>query len=625
MIKKTGKSKTRVATGRKLRLKPHNSFDLIRLIAHGQSDARKAVAELVQNGLDAGARNITITRQRRRGEVVLSIVDDGSGVFPDIERDAALERLATNIGHSFKRNLSVAERQQQMLLGKYGIGLLGFWSIGREFEMRTSVAGSPVWCLHLVRDKPTAEVRKIAQSRLRLEESTWTEVLIRGVHPGSLRQLSGRRLGEYLGSELRGQLLSRDVKLRMLDRLAQRKELKDFLVVPSRYQGRRVQSVETVEVDGFYDAELELYFVPNDADRHGVISLCSGGTVVSEDLASIDGYGIDGSVWFSGRLEGIVEFPDLEVAPTTRREFVRTAAADRLFEALRGIESTLRSLLDDQEEKRRVEEDENVAQAIRKIFLPLTRELPQYDFFDLKNQDGNTQPAPASQTKDGAVLGRRDDEATSIEDHSQPTTEDVEVGDVEEPPPELLPPGPLCGLRVVPRKCRLLPGATRLLVARPVDETGRVIDEGVKFSWTVLSGGGVVTGDGERASFTAISKIGTVSIGVKAEQENRTEEAEAEIEVVDKLRGDNPEAGIPDPRRVFDPQGDWRSRVVGKRWEYNAAHPDYQSVVDEPKRRIRYLTHLFAKEIVFRNYGEPKDERLIERMVEVLTHIKRGV
>jgi hypothetical protein len=39
-------------------------------------------------------------------------------------------------------------------------------------------------------------------------------------------------------------------------------------------------------------------------------------------------------------------------------------------------------------------------------------------------------------------------------------------------------------------------------------------------------------------------------------------------------------------------------------------------VVDEPKRRFRYLVHLFATEIVRRNYGEPKDERLLERVME---------
>jgi HSP90 family molecular chaperone len=142
MASKTPKPKA--TSGRKVRLKPANPFDLIRLIAHSQSDPRKALAELVQNSLDADAAQVIVSRQRRRGEIILSVLDNGRGIFPELPRPDALERIATNIGHSFKRNLSVAERQRQMLLGKYGIGILGFWCVGQELEIRSRVAGSEV-------------------------------------------------------------------------------------------------------------------------------------------------------------------------------------------------------------------------------------------------------------------------------------------------------------------------------------------------------------------------------------------------------------------------------------------------------------------------------------------------
>lgn len=138
----------------KVRLRPANPFDLIRLIALSQSDPRKAMAELVQNALDAGARNVTITRQRRRKEIVISVLDDGHGVFPEMERARALEHGATHIGHSFKRNLSAAERQQQMLLGKYDIGQVqayeldsSLWSSGHLegiVEFPTRASGAPL-------------------------------------------------------------------------------------------------------------------------------------------------------------------------------------------------------------------------------------------------------------------------------------------------------------------------------------------------------------------------------------------------------------------------------------------------------------------------------------------------
>jgi hypothetical protein len=621
-VKRTDKAPK--PAGRKLRLRPANSFDLIRLIAHGQSDARKAVAELVQNALDAHARAVTITRQRRRGELVLAIMDDGSGVFPELERDEALERLATNIGHSFKRNLSAAERQAQMLLGKYGIGLLGFWSVGREFEMRTRVAASDVWCLRLQRDEPDAEVRRLAQSRIPLGGETWTEVVIRGVHPAPARQLSGRRLGEYLGSELRGQLLAREVKLRVLDKVARGTAVKDFLVVPQRFQGRRIRGLVRVEVPGHADAVLELHLVGEGDGRHGQVALSSGGSVVADDLGAIDGYSLDASLWSSGRLEGIVEFPALDVAPTTRRGFAPTPAAEALFAALRSVEPRLREILSEESARRELEEDESLAQELRRIFRPLSETLPQYDFFDL-GREGEGERRERGKEK-GALLGRQEGDGAPVPPPAdEPTSEVVDAGGEPGPPDEILPPGPLASVRIAPRKCRLLPGASRLLVATALDETGHAIREGVDLSWKLLAGEASLTGEGDRVTLTASEHLGTVRVGVEARQGERSAAAAADVEVVEKLRGEKTDAGIPDPERVFDPAGDWRSRVSGRRWEYNAAHPDYQAVVEDSKRRLRYLTHLFAKEIVLRNYGEPKDERLLERMVEVLTHIRRGV
>jgi hypothetical protein len=110
------------------KVKPHDPFELIRWLAYSQPDPRKALAELVQNSLDAGARNVRITRQRVKGLPSLRIWDDGDGVIPEYERADALRFIATNIGHSRKRNLSLQERHTLMTQGQYGIGLLGLSS-----------------------------------------------------------------------------------------------------------------------------------------------------------------------------------------------------------------------------------------------------------------------------------------------------------------------------------------------------------------------------------------------------------------------------------------------------------------------------------------------------------------
>ncbi len=621
MGKRKSSTRSGRGKGKAVRLRPANPFDLIRLIAESQNDPRKAMAELVQNSLDAGARTISITRMRRRGEQVVSVFDDGRGIFSELERPKALEKIATNIGRSFKLDLSPQERQHQMMLGKYGIGILGFWSLGRELEMRSRVSGSDVWFLHLIRNKPMAEVMRIPQQRISFTGETWTEVVIRGIHPGAARQIAGRRLGEYLGSELRGQLLERDVKLRILDKLAKGSTLKDFVVVPQRFRGRSILKIPTLEVPGYSAARVELYFVDEVEDRRPLVALTCGGAVVSPDLAALEGYDLNRPPWSAGCLEGIVEFPDLEVTPATRRGFQPGPAAEALLTALKVLEPELNELLEQEREKRRAEEDKSLAREIRKVFRPLAKHLPQYDFFEITSE---AKDEKVDSESPGERLGRMA-AGNDSGDEPETTSEVVEEGGEPDPGEEILPPGPLIRVHILPRRSRLLPGARRVFQAKAVDESGRRIPEGVDYFWVILEGGGVLTPDGIKASFKAPEEPCVVRLAVEARQGERLARAAAEVEIVERLSGESPDAGIPDPERVVDPAGDWRSRIAGRRWEYNAAHPDYQAVVEDPRRRFRYLVHLFAKEIVLRNYGEPKDERLLERVVEVLTHIRPRV
>src|SRR2546422_5316845 len=90
-------------SARTLVLQPADAFDLIRWLARSQSDPRKAVAELVQNAIDANARAIVIERRRRGRRAVLVVRDDGDGIRPDEDRETALRYIATHIGRSHKR------------------------------------------------------------------------------------------------------------------------------------------------------------------------------------------------------------------------------------------------------------------------------------------------------------------------------------------------------------------------------------------------------------------------------------------------------------------------------------------------------------------------------------------
>ena len=103
------------------RVRAADPFELIRWLARSQPDPRKALAELVQNSIDAGARNIRRTRLRKAGVAAVQISDDGEGVLTmptPTPPKLGLSHIATNIGHSRKRNLTPDQRRELMLQGK---------------------------------------------------------------------------------------------------------------------------------------------------------------------------------------------------------------------------------------------------------------------------------------------------------------------------------------------------------------------------------------------------------------------------------------------------------------------------------------------------------------------------
>jgi Histidine kinase-, DNA gyrase B-, and HSP90-like ATPase len=268
-----------------LKLRPADPFDLIRWLARSQSDPRKAIAELVQNSLDANARRVTIERRRVRRTPALVIRDDGEGIVPELPREAALRAIATNIGHSRKRGLSPRERHDEIVAGKYGIGLLGFWSIGHRMDIRSRVGGGEVWVLRMVEEQERAE---LLRDRMAFESAdTFTEVVISEMHDSAQRLLTGRRLNEYLASELRGMLLATGAALEIRDGLARGLAERTFTVVPRRFVGERLTLPEIAPVDGYPPARIELYLARGGAPA--AIEVSCAGTLVANDAAELRG------------------------------------------------------------------------------------------------------------------------------------------------------------------------------------------------------------------------------------------------------------------------------------------------------------------------------------------------
>jgi Histidine kinase-, DNA gyrase B-, and HSP90-like ATPase len=600
------------------KLRAADPFELIRWLARSQPDPRKALAELVQNSIDAGARRIEISRLRERGVTALHITDDGEGVIPELSREEALTYIATHIGHSRKRNLTPQERRELMLQGKYGIGLLGFWAIGQVLEMRSQLPGQPPVLLRLFEDSPRYEIERV-RSRLAFGDRS-TEVVVRGLHRSAFVSLSARRIADYLAAELRGQLLARDVTVLVRDRIARSRAPKVLEVQPTRFSGQRLDLPTAVPVAGFAPLQVELYLVPS-GDQTGRVSISSGGTTVYDDVCDLEIADCRHPPWTDGRLTGLLEFPDFEVAPSTRRGVMPNQAALAFAEALRELEPAVAALLREADARGAAALDADVLRQLERAFRDIPRLAPEYDFFAVR-ADGIGAVGASSPTEvvrdPGAGEG-----AVPVGAALPPPPPDG--GELAEEPPSLLPAGALATLQIIPASTRVERLGERRLRADARDAAGTPIRRPLAVDWMVEGGlAHLDAQSGPMVVFHAGSEIGTAIVRAVAREGDARAAAEASVKIVEASAADEARrAGIPEPVFFDDAAGNWRSRMRGNQWEVNRAHPDFAGAAETPRRKLRYLAALLAKEVVLHSFPQPLLGPALERLVEVLTITER--
>ena len=104
-----------------------DSWNAITIIALSQNSPLKAIAEFVENSIDAKARNVTIVRGREAGKNYLRVTDDGEGIPRDENGLPDFKYVATHFCVSIKRQMK--EQGFSGIQGEFGIGLLSFWTI----------------------------------------------------------------------------------------------------------------------------------------------------------------------------------------------------------------------------------------------------------------------------------------------------------------------------------------------------------------------------------------------------------------------------------------------------------------------------------------------------------------
>ena len=382
VARRAQKSKAEINTG-KLRI--GDDWNAINIIALSQSDPLKALAEFVENSIDAGASNITITRGKENGEPHITVIDNGDGIPRTPEGVPDFKYVATHICDSVKRRLKDTGRQG--IQGEFGIGLLSFWTLGEELTMSCSSEDGQTYQMTMRKGDTDYSVVK----RRVMFPHEGTVLKVKPLLPG-LRQLSGEKIQWYLASELRDRIRKNNVQITVNDRTAR----KTFVVEPREFDGQLIHSIPAIKTSEG-EIYLELYLAEASSERK--VGLYRNGTRVLENIANFEG--LKESVWARGYFEGIVDVPFINITPGTRLGVIHDKYFAKTWYALRPIEDHLESLIDELVKAEAERASKLILKSIQKAFREALLALPpeEYDWFDITGTGGskNKQAATSSQ------------------------------------------------------------------------------------------------------------------------------------------------------------------------------------------------------------------------------------
>src|ERR1700675_2579961 len=217
------------------KLRIGDDWNAITIIALSQSNPLKAIAELVENSIDARATIVTITRGREHGRHFLAIRDDGDGVPRGGDGRPDFRYVATHICDSIKRRLKA--EGSTGLQGELGVGLLSFWTVGDELTMTSTGADQRAYQMFMRKGDPGY----VVAPKRTLFGDAGTEVRIAPLLDG-IRALSGEKIQWYLAAELRDRIRQTGVRVNVVDRLAR----KQYAVEPREYEGRLLHQLPAV-------------------------------------------------------------------------------------------------------------------------------------------------------------------------------------------------------------------------------------------------------------------------------------------------------------------------------------------------------------------------------------------
>ena len=583
------------------RLKIGDAWNAITIIALSQENPLKAIAEFVENSIDARSNRVTITRGREHGDHFLMITDDGEGVPRTPDGIPDFHFVGTHICDSIKRRLKLDG--DRAIQGEFGIGLLSFWTVGEELAMSSAGADETIYEMRMRKGDPSYSIVK----RRTLIPEPGTRLKIRPLLPG-IRQLSGEKIQWYLASELRERIRKSGVHIKVIDRQAR----KEYSVKPRDFTGQLLHNLpEAKSVHG--DIYTELYL--NESEAENEVGLYRSGTRILSSLTQLDTFQCP--PWNEGFLQGIVDAPFLSLTPSTRTGIIQDELFESFVQSMAPVAKKLAEIIEEQKYAEEERTSRETLRAIQRAFREAMLALPaeEYDWFDINIRQRVARtggPAKAGEQEVESV-----DALPVTELNDKPANRQRQFFEYA---------GPLHSVRISPSTCALAVGNSRKLRALARDRNGNTIEDNPTIAWRILEGAGDLDETGsEFVTYHAPDEPGLARIGVTATQNETVCEAEALITVTDSLLPDmkertGPRHGLPGYTFEHAPGQLWRSRYDTDQnfIVVNNGHRDFIFASKKSKAlKLRYITRLFAKEMINKNFPGLPREQLLERLIEL--------
>lgn len=586
------------------RLKIGDSWNAITIIALSQNNPLKAIAEFVENSLDARASKILILRGRRKGMTYLKISDNGEGIPKDSSGQPNFKYVATHICDSIKRQLK--KEGIQGIQGEFGIGLLSFWTVGKELTLRSSGQDGHVYQMKMMRGKPGYQISRTRS----IAPLQGTEMIITDLLPG-LRQLSGEKIQRYLASELRDRIRRSGAQIRVCDRVTR----SEYAVEPRKFIGQLIHHT-TLPCPPWGEIYTEIYLNAPSQENH--VALYRSGTRVLPDLSSLSIF--EKTPWTSNYFQGLIDVPFLNLTPGTRDGLILDECFSQFAQTMAPLEEQLKTIIEEQQKQQDDESHRTILKRVQKALREAILRLPteEYDWFEVYARGRGTAadrpPSPGSDIVNDLKQAGMIKSLTTEEDAPETQKRFFEYA------------GPLHRVHISPSTCTIAVGQERTFRAICRDRRGRLVDEGLHFQWRLLEGAGQIENDtGEIVTFKAPESPEVCRLCVCVTQRGENEHtAEAIVTVTDEIL---PEVkskgalkkGLPGYTVKNSPGEIWRSFFDMERniVVINGAHRDFLYAAKQKNLKTRYICRLYIKELVLANFPELKKEDLLERMIEV--------